>query len=137
MTRKNLDGSRTNFALPSRRTGVGPSTDPANDGAVMLLWSHLRDSVLVSQIGCRQTDRQTDRQRDRQTDKVTDCDSHVKRAVTMDVWQSREHRTACYWVGLPLTCLLCVEQGSAAWSTRAELFRECPSVRCLRACTVL
>ena len=31
---------------------------------------------------------------------ASDCGSHVKRAVTRDVWQSREHRAACYWVGL-------------------------------------
>ena len=28
--------------------------------------------------------------------KVTDCGFHVKRAVTWDVWLSREHRAACY-----------------------------------------
>ena len=33
--------------------------------------------------------------------------------------------------------LLCVERGLAAWSTRAEFFGECPSVKCLRARTVL
>ena len=40
--------------------------------------------------------------------KVTDGGSHVKRVVTRGVWQSREHRAACYWVDLPLICLLCV-----------------------------
>ena len=51
-----------------------------------------------------------DRQTDRQTARQSNCGSHVMRVVTRDVWESREHRTACYWVGLPLTCLLCVER---------------------------